>query len=457
MGIRNKLAQYRAYKAGVKHCTFDPEGQGVVRIHLVPPRFNLFRNNSSLLILNGYYILPIGYSWSILISEFLDRVNEYSSRELSAEDVDSIYARTLDAVMSIFSVDRDSLRRDLDIILDVIFDVAHGVERQEIQPFSIRSYRRRMTAPHRMDIAISSMTKCDGSWKCNQRCAFCYAADQPLASVNELSTEQWKAVIDKLRRAGVPMLTFTGGEPTQREDLCELIEYASWFITRLNTNGALLTEELCAGLRKASLDSVQITLYSSDRDIHNKLVGADNFDATVQGIRNAISAGLDVSVNTPLCLANRDYISTLTMLSEIGVRYVTVSGLILSGAATDKAEKYDLTQQELEIVVSSACNYCKGHSMELDFTSPGLIDPAFLRSLGLRTPICGAALSNMSIGPDGTVVPCQSWLREDSGLGNILTDSWRDIWDNKLCRRLRGMSEAEAAFCPFRSGNGGVK
>ncbi len=74
-------------------------------------------------------------------------------------------------------------------------------------------------------------------------------------------------VLDRLRAANIPQVTFTGGEPTLREDLVELVEAAQWFVTRLNTNGRLLTPALCQKLYEASLDSVQVTLYSHDKDI----------------------------------------------------------------------------------------------------------------------------------------------------------------------------------------------
>ena len=67
-----------------------------------------------------------------------------------------------------------------------------------------------------------------------------------------------------------------------RKDLVELINYAQWFVTRLNTNGILLTEELCEQLYEASLDSVQITLYSNVPEIHNELVGGNHFEQTIQ-------------------------------------------------------------------------------------------------------------------------------------------------------------------------------
>jgi radical SAM protein with 4Fe4S-binding SPASM domain len=56
----------------------------------------------------------------------------------------------------------------------------------------------------------------------------------------------------------------------------------------------------------------------------------------------------------------------------------------------------------------------------------------------------------MAVAPDGTVIPCQSWLRENSGLGNLLTDNWKTIWNRPLCKKLRSMTEKEAEACPFR-------
>ena len=80
-----------------------------------------------------------------------------------------------------------------------------------------------MTAPHGMDLMVSAMTKADGGWNCNLQCRHCYAAGQPEAEGKELNTEQWKKIIDRLKIAGVPQVTFTGGEPTLRRDLAELV------------------------------------------------------------------------------------------------------------------------------------------------------------------------------------------------------------------------------------------
>lgn len=454
MGIFNKIGQWREYRSGVKQCTFDPEGPGVVRIHLIPPKFRLFGNPDYIVILNGYYLLPLGYSWAVTLSCFMNEVNAYHGREIGEGEHEQIVKRTVDKVGKVYPLTpKDNIREDLFDMLGILFAVARGDGAEvDIDRLSIRKYARNMTAPHRMDLMVSAMTDGEGRWKCNQKCLFCYAAGEELGRLREISTEEWLIAIERLKGAGIPMLTFTGGEPTLRADLCQLIGSAKRFVTRLNTNGVLLTEELCAGLREASLDSVQITLYSHREEIHNELVGCGRFADTVRGIKNAVAAGLDVSINTPLCRKNADYSEALAFIKSLGVRYVTVSGLICTGTAGRNHGEYDLSAEELFATVRAAKEYCSENGMEIDFTSPGLIEKEKLEGIGMNVPSCGSCLSNMAIAPDGTVIPCQSWLRGGSGLGNILRDGWSQIWNAPTCVRLRGMSEDEAIDCPFRKG-----
>ena len=153
---------------------------------------------------------------------------------------------------------RDVLLGDLERMLRSIVAIARGQEPpEEVGILSLGEYAGRMSAPHRMDLMISAMTR-EGAWHCNQKCLHCYAANQPLGAVKELDTDQWLAVIQKCRAAGIPQLTFTGGEPTMRNDLVSLVHAAQWFVTRLNTNGRLLTPELC---RRPPVDSFLFFLY----------------------------------------------------------------------------------------------------------------------------------------------------------------------------------------------------
>lgn len=457
MGLKHKIAQYRAFREGVSHCTFNPEGPGVVRIHLIPPKFRLFRSSAYIIILNGYYLLPIGYSWAWLLRSFMEEVNRFDGKPITAADEEAIVNSTVRSVRKVYpSATEAEIREDMEELLDVLFAVAQGGDPDmEIEKLSIRAYGKNMTAPHRMDLMVSAMTDECGKWQCNQKCIFCYAAGQEMGKAKELTTQQWKQAIDRLEAARVPMVTFTGGEPTMRQDIAELVGYAKRMVTRLNTNGVNLTPELVRKLKTAGLDSLQVTLYSHDEATHNTLVGSAHFADTVQGIRNAVEAGLDISINTPLCQKNADYEKTLAFIHSLGVRFVTVSGLICTGMAGINHKEYDLSPEVLGQIVAKAKAFCNEKGMEMDFTSPGLLPKEQLEKLGMNVPMCGASLSNMAIAPDGTVVPCQSWLGAEAGLGNILTDPFRKIWKHPLAVKLRRLTEEQALSCPFRAQKGG--
>lgn len=445
---------YKENLTEVLHATLNPYEPGVIRIHLVPAKYEPLKANPSIVILNGKDILPINLAWTILLAIFIKEINKYQGNEVKEEELKEIIDKTIDEAHKVYKVPgKEVLKKDLNRIISVFIDISEGKEpKEKIGQLSIGKYAHKMQAPHRMDLMISSMTK-NGNWNCNQKCLHCYAAGQEYADTKELSTEEWKKVIDKCKEAYIPQLTFTGGEPTRRDDLAELVEYSKWFVTRLNTNGVLMTEELCNKLSKASLDNVQITFYSAKKEEHNKLVGAENFDKTVEGIKNTIKAGLPLSINTPLCSLNKNYVETLKFLHELGVKYVTCSGLIVTGnASKEESKATQLSEEELYNILKEACKFTNENLMEISFTSPGWIKEKELKAIGLDIPSCGACLSNMAIAPDGEVVPCQSWLGKEAGLGNILEVKWADIWNSPKCKKQREYSAKTNGKCPLREG-----
>ena len=446
----------RAHLSCARHITLDPKGPGVVRIHMIPPRTES-PEDPFLLLLNGAQLVPLTLSWAVLLANFMDRLEPFSGCEISEEEWAGMARGAVDETHRTYPrTDRALLQEDLELMLRSLVAIAQGREPDvAVGALTLGEYADKMSAPHRMDLMVSAMTR-GGAWHCNQKCLHCYAAGQPMGESRELTTAEWKDVLARLRAANIPQVTFTGGEPTLRGDLVELVDAAQWFVTRLNTNGRLLTPQLCRALAEASLDSVQVTLYAADAEAHNALVGAPGFDETVQGIRNAVDAGLIVSVNTPLCSLNRDYAATLRFAAALGVRYATCSGLIPSGGAEGAESRATrLSAEELTEILQSAVAAAHELSMELDFTSPGWLPEQTLRALGLHLiPSCGACLSNMAVAPDGTVIPCQSWLG-GTALGNILTDDWPAIWDGEACRAIRAESAKMEHICQLQTGNRG--
>lgn len=459
MSHRSRLQQ-EAWEAGVVHATLDPRGPGVARLHLVPPKPSP-DDPPWLLFINGWHIIPIGPSWAGLLGTLLTELVSQTKvdQEIGDEKLEEVLSATCAKMHQDYPrTPLATFRRDLSEIVGIILAIAHG-DVENIPPdlqseFSLRDYARFMSAPHRMDLIVAPMTM-DGQWACPLHCLACYAKGGEAMSVTSgeiLTMAEWFRAIDACRAAGIPQLTFTGGEPLTNPDIVGLIEYARWHITRLNTSGVLMTSDMARRLAAASLDGVQITLYSRYAAIHERLVGKRGaHDFTVAGIQNAVAAGLSVSVNTPLVRANANYADTLRFIHSLGVRYATCSGLIPTGGAADQISHGEaLGNAELFEALKRAMAVAEELGMELSFTSPGWLSAEQLNSLGLNQSVCGACLSNMAVTPTGAVVACQSWLKDSKGLGNILTTPWHVIWDHPICRQLR----TEAAMgedCPLQT------
>jgi radical SAM protein with 4Fe4S-binding SPASM domain len=74
--------------------------------------------------------------------------------------------------------------------------------------------------------------------------------------------------------------------------------------------------------------------------------------------------------------------------------------------------------------------------------------------LGLGIKACSAAAHNMTIQPDGTVLPCQSW---PDTVGNVLKNDWTSIWQHPTCAKLRKhlFSPEECRGCEYEALCGG--
>jgi MoaA/NifB/PqqE/SkfB family radical SAM enzyme len=165
-----------------------------------------------------------------------------------------------------------------------------------------------------------------------------------------MTTQQWKQALDRLWELAIPHIVFTGGEPTLRDDLPELIAHAeqNGQITGLNTNGRRLSD---AGYLKrlvdSGLDHVQITLESHDPKIHDLMVRTKGaWKQTVAGLQNALDSPLFVMTNTTMLLENSVYLAdTLDFLGELGVPTVGLNALIYSGRGLSG---YRLKREELQ-------------------------------------------------------------------------------------------------------------
>ncbi len=300
---------------------------------------------------------------------------------------------------------------------------------------SIEPFTQPFSAPLRVDLALT--------FRCQNNCVHCYAGGPH--ETPELTTEQWKEVINRLQHVGVFILTFTGGEPTLREDLLELLLYAenNGMVTGLVTNGRKLKDKTYVdALEKSGLDFVQVTLESHEARIHDSMTATKgSWKETVAGIKNAVPSQIYTTTNTTLSKQNAPgFLETLDFLKDLGVAAFGCNSLIYSGKANKIADKFALPLETLNYLLPKIRD--KANQLDLKFlwytpTQYCRLDPV---KLGLGVKSCSAAGISMCIGPNGDAYPCQSYFES---LGNILKDDWQRIWNHPLATQIRKREYAE--------------
>ena len=174
-----------------------------------------------------------------------------------------------------------------------------------------QKHGRRLGSVHQRPIVIWNITR-----TCNLHCGHCYASSKDEIYPGELTTGKAKEVLRDLSDYNVPVVLFSGGEPTIRHDLAELIAYANG-LGNLNplisTNGTLLTKEMVQRLGDAGLKRVGISMDGMEA-VHDKFRGSrGSWRLTLDGIRNSLEAGMRVSLRVTVTKQN---IGDLPKLSQ---------------------------------------------------------------------------------------------------------------------------------------------
>ena len=242
----------------------------------------------------------------------------------------------------------------------LVYTISTLAQTQKVDPISFleiakeEPFSYQYSAPLRMDMALT--------FRCQNDCVHCYAGGPH--ETPELSTAQWQQVIDKLSDIGVFILTFTGGEPTLREDLPELLLYAQkkGIVTGLISNGRKLKdEEYVKLLEKSGLDFVQITLESHKPQVHDKITGAKgSWKETVAGIKNAAKSQVYVSTNTTLNKQNAaDFLTTIDFIKSLDVNAFGCNSLIYTGKAPNASQEFALSTDDLKKRGSKSISYLR--------------------------------------------------------------------------------------------------
>ena len=291
--------------------------------------------------------------------------------------------------------------------------------------------------------------------RCNLRCAFCYGAcscaGHPADARAEMTAEEIERILSRIfREARVPSVSFTGGEPALRPDLCRLVSCARGLGLRVNliTNGTLITAAMARDLADAGLDSAQVSLEGVTATTHDAVTGIPgSFDRTLAGVRHLKGCGIPVHTNTTLNRRNfEDCRRTPRFVhEELGLEKFSMNLVIPSGTALvheDLLVRYG----EVGPLVQGVLEESRRLGVELMWYSPTplcLFNP-ILHALGNKG--CGACDGLLSVDCQGNVLPCSSCA---DPVGNLLRSDFADIWGSgrATAYRRKGLSHPQCREC----------
>ncbi len=281
--------------------------------------------------------------------------------------------------------------------------------------------------------------------RCNLKCQMCGYCEQNTSEngKDELSTEQWKAVLDSGHELGAFLVSMTGGEALLRPDIFEILSHAKslGMSVHLCSNGTLINEEIARKLDKCGVDSVSVSIESHDKDRHEELRGNNSYKAAVTGIELLLKHTPKAKIGINYCITAknfRDLSAMVTFAEELGVHQLKFAPIHtnlqhrhrpLEGQDELVFSKDLLGELEVEIKkLKEAVERSK-----LDTTSTMFLDGIPSLYSDKRNFFCFAGYVSCAVNPKGMVTPCCDM---DSSL-SVKDKTLEDIWFSEEFEQMR--------------------
>lgn len=316
-----------------------------------------------------------------------------------------------------------------------------------------KNHEKPKSASERKPVVVWNITR-----QCNLKCVHCYAGSDNQVAPDELSFDEGKALIDDLSEFKIPALLISGGEPTMRKDLFELVEYATSKGIRpvLSTNGTLIDEKLAQKLKDTGFIYVGISLdgIGETNDFFRGVKGA--FEKAMNGFRNCRKVGQRVGLR--LTLTKKNYLDLdkiFDFLIEEKIPRACFYHLVYSGRG--KTED-DLSHEETRKALDIICRRTKQaieSGIDLDIlTVDNHVDapyiylklleenPEYAAEVKQLLEWNGGGANSTGVGIGdidwaGNVHPDQFW--QDKTLGNIKDRPFSEIWQDTSDEIMAGL------------------
>ncbi len=266
--------------------------------------------------------------------------------------------------------------------------------------------------------------------RCPLQCPYCSNPLQLEQAANELTTGQWSDLMEQAVEMGILQVHFSGGEPTVRRDLEDLVEKAEelGLYSNLITSGVGLDAERVENLARLGLKHVQISVQDSVEDNANRIAGhRDGYMQKRAAARAVRRNNLPLTVNAPIHKMNIEHLpSIIDLATDMGASRLEVAHVQYYGWAYHNRASLMPKREQLEWatgVVESARERLKG-VLVIDYVVPDYYARRPKACMG------GWARQFLNVTPSGKVLPCHA-AESITALqfDNVKERSLMDIWE----------------------------
>lgn len=291
--------------------------------------------------------------------------------------------------------------------------------------------------------------------RCPLQCPYCSNPLELERGGAELSTDEWKRVLSELASIGVLQVHFSGGEPTARKDLVELVRHATevGLYTNLITSAVLLSRERLAALADAGLAHVQISFQGSEAEIADRVGGfAGGHAKKLEVARWTRELDLPLTVNAVMHRQNLHLLpDIIEMAVQLDADRLEVANVQYYGWALKNRAALMPTIAQIEdctATVEAARDRLKG-VLVIDYVIPDYYAARPKKCMG------GWGRQFFNISPSGKVLPCHA-AETITGLdfpsvgdGTSIAEIWRNA---EAFNRYRGTGwmQQPCASCAFK-------
>jgi len=362
--------------AGMHHYQSPEDVTPPFRMHL-----RLDPGGNGLLVVNASTVLHLNqtaseYSYYFIQNKSADEVGRImqSRYKIKAAEASRDFQQIVDQIQTISTT--PDLAPELFIDLD------------RLDPYSAN-----ISAPYRLDCALTYINLSSNLPKRIMK-----RVDR------ELTTDEWKSILKKAADAGIPHVIFTGGEPTTRPDLIELITYTEKLdlVCGLITDGSRLSDPVYLhSLLNAGLDHLMLLLDDSE-------------STSWEALKDAAAEDIFLTIHITIGKKNApDIRKIIDKLAGLAVPSVSLSMDSKEWSGLMSTTQQYIQQKGINLVWDLPVPYSSNHPVALELSENDEY-------------VSGSGKAWLYVEPDGDVLPDQD---DEQILGNFLTDPWDKIWN----------------------------